>query len=196
MYICVIPSAHIPPSLIQQQLLMSLISYSRNPWHNTPESGDINLLFFYLIIFNENKGNKQEAKPGKDQWTGTFNNAREIGLVDGELWGQCGKKKKKLWHGRGVWKEETHRDGEREREKKAKEEVNYLPLLSNTSSNSWGVSSSVAAAHRAFHLTDVMGDEGSSPSHLKSVTIHLHAGNFRAEGALCGELLEIQIQDH
>lgn len=107
-----------------------------------------------------------------------------------------GRKKKKLWHGRGVWKEETHRDGEREREKKAKEEVNYLPLLSNTSSNSWGVSSSVAAALRAFHLTDVMGDEGSSPSHLKSVTIHLHAGNFRAEGALCGELLEIQIQDH
>lgn len=32
------------------------------------------------------------------------------------------------------------------------------------------------AAFGAFHLTEVMGDEGSSSSHLKSVTIH---GNFR-----------------
>lgn len=56
------------------------------------------------------------------------------------------------------------------RDRKAKEKVKYLLVLSNTSAEFcpavwWD-------AFRAFQLTGVIVDEGSSYSHSKTVTIH------------------------
>lgn len=83
------------------------------------------------------------------------------GLVGESLWWSSDT--------RQVWEERGREKGE-SRENKAREKVKYLSLLSNTSALL--CPAGCLDAFGAFHLTEVIDDESSSYSHLKTVTMH------------------------
>lgn len=78
-------------------------------------------------------------------------------------WSGCGKTVTQAQEEKGEERRER-------KERKAREKVKYLLLLSNTSAEFCPVG--WWDAFRAFQLTEVIVDEGSSCSHLKTVTIH------------------------
>lgn len=78
----------------------------------------------------------------------------------------------RLWQNSGTREAQEGKGEERRerRKRKAREKVKYLLLLSNTSAEFCPVG--WWDAFGAFQLTEVIADEGSSCSHLKTVTIH------------------------
>lgn len=102
---------------------------------------------FSFIVLLKKRGNKQTTNVNFVQHTGTFSFLTTPERLEGE----SGQPVVKQWHRASTQSERKKREEKRRSEReKAREKVKYLPLLSNTSYNSWAMSSRVASCFRGL----------------------------------------------
>lgn len=116
------------------------------------------------VVFIENRGNTQTNNACVVQRTGTVSCL----TTPKRLEGGSGQLVVKQWHrARSVKKEEERSERKKlARRSSTCHSCQTLLITAELCPAGWWV------AFRAFHLTEVMGDEGSLYSHLKSVTVH------------------------
>lgn len=119
-------------------------------------------------IIQKERGNKHTTNVNFAQHTGTFSSLTTPKRLEGEsslLWSNDTEQVPRVREKRARRREEV-REKKPERRSSTCHSCQTLLITAELCPAGW------QAAFGAFHLTEVMGDEGSSSSHLKSVTIH------------------------
>lgn len=131
-------------------------------WHSTQYQQDHHKA--YSVAFIEKRGNKQKTNTGILQHTWTVSSL----TTPKRLGGESGQPVVKQWHRARMWEKRDSEDKRKKPERRSStcHSCQTLLITAELCPAGW------LAAFGAFHLTEVMGDEGSSSPHLKSVTIH------------------------